>query len=64
MNAITSVNFVRREIKRVNKIIDRKILRGEPYQSDSRYHRDLVRMLHMVSRHGWFERTFLSFSLF
>jgi len=38
------------EIKRVNKVIDQKIVRGLPYVREAQYHRVLRARLHILRR--------------
>ncbi|OGZ45755.1 MAG: hypothetical protein A3C84_00330 [Candidatus Ryanbacteria bacterium RIFCSPHIGHO2_02_FULL_48_12] len=64
MNSVASIQLAKREIKKLNRLIDQKIIRGESYRSESRRHKELVHRLQGLSQHSWFERTFMSFSLF
>jgi hypothetical protein len=64
MNSVASIQLAKREIKKLNRLIDQKIIRGESYRHESRRHKELVHRLHGLSQNSWFERTFMSFSLF
>ncbi|MFA6432297.1 MAG: hypothetical protein WCV82_00555 [Candidatus Paceibacterota bacterium] len=57
---------LRKEIRRINRVIDMKIIQGLPYYNESRRHRFLTSQLkHLVpERLGWFSRPMSFASLF
>ena len=60
------VRSLRSEIKKLNRIIDRKIMLGLPYSDDSRRHKFLVLQLKRLTpaRIGWFSRSMSFVSIF
>ena len=48
MNKTQVRHSLKREIGKVNKTIDQRILRGMPYRSYSKRHRDLLRQLNSL----------------
>jgi hypothetical protein len=55
---------LKREIKRVNKLIDQKILRGLPYTRESRLHKDLKARLGLLEKTTFLGRSMRFVSLF
>ncbi len=51
---------VEREIQRINRIIDFKILRGEEYTKEARDHKLLLKKVRYHNRQGFFKRIFSS----
>ena len=62
MNKGTSVRMVQCELKKVNQIIDYKILHGMPYRKEAQYHKSLLNRLNSLTRHGWIANPFNSFT--
>ncbi|PJE64551.1 MAG: hypothetical protein COU90_01785 [Candidatus Ryanbacteria bacterium CG10_big_fil_rev_8_21_14_0_10_43_42] len=62
MNKITSVRLVKGELKKVNQIIDYKILHGFSYHKEAQYHKSLLNRLNSLTRHGWMGNPFTSFT--
>lgn len=59
------VKSLRTEIKKINRIIDQKILMGAPYALEARRHKFLTSQLRRLApREGWFERSMSYVSLF
>ncbi|HEX7724792.1 MAG TPA: hypothetical protein VF438_03610 [Candidatus Paceibacterota bacterium] len=60
------VKSLRSEIKRINRIIDQKILLGAPYALESRRHKFLTSQLNRIAPQGtgWFSRSMNFVSLF
>jgi len=55
---------VEKEIQRINRIIDMKIVRGEEYFREARDHKLLLKKIRFYNRQSFFRRlfpTFLSF---
>ncbi len=53
---------IKKEMQRVNKKIDAKILRGEEYLAEAREHRLLLRKIRQFNNQGLFSRLFSRFS--
>jgi hypothetical protein len=51
---------VEREIQRINRIIDFKILRGEEYTREARDHKLLLKKVRFHNRQSFFKRLFPS----
>jgi len=49
---------VEREIQRINRIIDLKILRGEDYIKEARDHKLLLKKVRFYNRQNFFKRLF------
>ena len=49
---------VEREIQRINRIIDLKILRGEEYIKEARDHKLLLKKVRFCNRQNFFKRLF------
>jgi hypothetical protein len=60
MKRSTSIRFIKNELKKVNHLIDYKILHGLSYRHEARKHKVLLHRLTSLSRHS----TFASLSLF
>ncbi|MCE9585406.1 hypothetical protein K8Q94_02170 [Candidatus Nomurabacteria bacterium] len=52
------LKFLEKEIHNINKIIDRKILRGEEYSEESRNHKLLMRKVRYMQKKSFFQRLF------
>lgn len=48
---------VQHEIVRINKIIDKKILKGLPYTREARHHKILLARLSILNRSTWLARS-------
>ena len=55
---------VEKEIQRINKIIDQKIIHGEDYWKEARDHKLLLRKIRFHARRTFFRRLFPTFSSF
>ena len=51
---------VEREIQRINRIIDLKIVRGEEYFREARDHKLLLKKIRFCNRQSFLKRLFLS----
>lgn len=51
---------IEREIQRINRIIDLKILRGEEYKKEARDHKLLLKKIRFQNRQTFFKRIFSS----
>jgi len=58
------LKIVEKEIQRVNKIIDDKIMRGEDYWKEARDHKLLLRKIRYNARRNFFQRLFPTFLAF
>jgi hypothetical protein len=54
---------IKTEIEKINKEIDRKIVRGLPYTREARYHKNLLKRLDIVNRSSILARTMRSFAM-
>ncbi|OGI71726.1 hypothetical protein A3B84_01035 [Candidatus Nomurabacteria bacterium RIFCSPHIGHO2_02_FULL_35_13] len=54
------IKTVEREIQRINRIIDLKILHGETYSKEARDHKLLLRKIRFNNRQNFFRRLFPS----
>lgn len=52
------IKTVEREMKRINRIIDIKILRGEEYRKEARDHKLLLKKMRFYNRQSFFRRLF------
>lgn len=52
------IKTVEREMKRINRIIDIKILRGEEYRKEARDHKLLLKKMRFYNRQNFFRRLF------
>ena len=58
------LKMLEREIQKVNKIIDLKIMRGEDYRKESRDHKLMLRRLRYHTKPSIWDRSFFrSFSV-
>lgn len=64
MSKMTMMFEIRREIKSLNDAIDKKILRGQSYERESRRHRYLVSQLRRIESEASMARTFSLASFF
>ncbi|MEO8638034.1 MAG: hypothetical protein ABI430_04005 [Candidatus Taylorbacteria bacterium] len=51
-----------KELKKVNREIDRKIIKGVPYGSDSKHHKFLLSRLRTLTGKKWLPRSLSFFS--
>ena len=56
--------MLEREIQKINKKIDHKILKGEEYLEEARNHRLLLKKIRYHSRRNLFRRLFPTFAAF
>ncbi len=63
MTKITLMYMLNKEIGKLNKQIDRKIMRHKRYDREARKHRELVHRLRRIESEASFART-LNFALF
>lgn len=69
MSKIQLVHNLRKEIKKLNKEIDLRIIKGLPYRAEARRHKFLVSQFYgfyETSKKSWFKKTlnvFASFAL-
>lgn len=61
---MTMMYEIRKEIKALNDAIDKKILRGQNYERESRRHRYLVNQLRRIESEASMARTFALASFF
>ncbi len=67
MSKIQLVHNLRKEIKKLNKDIDLKIIRGLPYRAEARRHKFLVSQFYgfyETTKKSWFQRTMHIFASF
>jgi hypothetical protein len=57
MNRGQIIKDIKSEVKRINKVIDQKIVRGVPYMKEARYHKILLARLFMVKRTSMLARS-------
>lgn len=57
MKRFTLVYMISREIRDINKTIDKKIMKGVSYEREARRHKDLVGKLRRVESQAAFART-------
>ncbi|OGI67994.1 hypothetical protein A2732_01705 [Candidatus Nomurabacteria bacterium RIFCSPHIGHO2_01_FULL_40_10] len=55
------LKLVEKEIQRVNKIIDQKIIKGENYWKEAKDHKLLLRKIRFHERRSFFRRLFPTF---
>jgi hypothetical protein len=58
------LKIIEKEIQRVNKMIDAKILQGEEYRKEARDHKLLLKKMRYNSQQGVFKKLFPTFSYF
>jgi len=56
------IKSIEKEIQRINKKIDLKILRGEEYLKEARDHRLLLKKIRYHNRKNFFDRLFYKLS--
>ena len=47
---------IQKELLRINKIIDSKILQGKEYKKEARDHRLLLKKIRYVQKQGWWRK--------
>jgi hypothetical protein len=57
MSKSTLKKEIQHEIVRINKVIDRKILKGLPYTREARHHKLLLARLSILNRTNWLARS-------
>jgi len=62
MSQAQYLKTIEKEIQRLNKIIDHKILRGEAYYREARDHKLLLQKIRYHSRKNFFRNLFPTFS--
>lgn len=62
MSQAQYLKTIEKEIQRLNKIIDQKILRGEAYYREARDHKLLLQKVRYHSRKNFFRNLFPTFS--
>jgi hypothetical protein len=55
---------IEKEIQRINRIIDLKIVRGLDYTREARDHKLLLKKVRFYNRQNFFKRLFPSFRIF
>ena len=55
------LKLVEKELQKVNKVIDQKIMRGEEYVKEARNHKLLLRKIRFHARQSFFRRLFPTF---
>lgn len=56
MSQAQYLKMLEREIQRINKKIDMKILKGEPYNKEARDHKLLLKKVRYHTRGNWGQR--------
>ncbi len=56
------LKMLERELQKLNKIIDHKIIRGEDYLKEARDHKLILRKIRYNTRKSFFSRVFSNFS--
>jgi hypothetical protein len=54
MKRSTSIRFIKNELKKINHLIDYKIIHGLSYRQEAHKHKALLGRLSSLSRHGMF----------
>jgi hypothetical protein len=49
------LKIIERELSRINKIIDSKILRGEEYKKEAQNHKLLLKKIRFIQRKSFFQ---------
>ncbi|MBX4197764.1 hypothetical protein KW782_00315 [Candidatus Parcubacteria bacterium] len=57
MSKSTLKKEIQHEIIKINKLIDKKILRGLPYTREARHHKILLARLGILNRTSWLARS-------
>ncbi len=47
---------LKQELRKVNEVIDKKIVRGLPYNKEARYHKVLLARLSVINRSSFLSR--------
>lgn len=58
------MRIIEKELQRINKIIDYKIIHGEEYVREARDHRLLLRKLRQHQHQSFFQKLFPSLAVF
>lgn len=58
------LKILEKEIEKVNKRIDMKIMRGEQYWKEARDHKLMLRKIRFLERQNFFKRLFPTFMPF
>ncbi len=64
MSQAQYLKMLEREIQKINKKIDLKILQGEKYMKEAREHKLLLRKVRYHARQNFFNRLFPTFAKF
>lgn len=64
MSKMSLVYTISKELRKLNDMIDHKIVKGESYDREARRHRDLRHKLERVERDAAFNRSFSLMSFF
>lgn len=67
MSEIKLAGNIKKEIKKLNQVIDLKIIKGLPYKAEARRHKFLVSQFYgfyETSKTSWFKRTLHTFASF
>ena len=52
------MKIIEKELQRINKIIDYKIIHGEEYHREARDHKLLLRKIRQNTQHSFFQKLF------
>jgi hypothetical protein len=55
------IKIIERELERINRVIDLKILRGEEYRKEARDHKLLLKKIRYCSRRSFLSKIFPTF---
>lgn len=58
------MRIIEKELQRINKIIDYKIIHGEEYHREARDHKLLLRKLRQHQHQSFFQKLFPTFAMF
>ncbi len=67
MSKLQTAHYLRKEIKKLNKDIDLKIIKGLPYKAEARRHKFLVSQFYgfyETTKTNWFKKTLHVFASF
>ncbi len=64
MTKMSLVYTISKELRKLNDMIDHKIIKGESYDREARRHKDLRLQLRKVERDAAFSRSFSLMSFF
>ena len=56
MSQTQYLKMLEKEIQKLNKVIDRKIMRGEDYRREARDHKLMLRRMHYHNRKSFAQR--------